>query len=230
MPFQRSLYALASALAAGTVLAAAGCGGVAPLGPDPAPVNLPPPRQLDSPIVMQVMRSRPPTPAGRCPAGSVDLFGLALVPRAAAAPSRLQRRHTGHGGTPPPAPPAPPPGPASPPPPLPVGVACYLPAGKPVTITSAAVSSVVTYPPPPGTPKGPLVYGFIVGIPAADRAAATAVFNQAYRLGADVGLSVAGKLWQARQADRTTTVQGAQILLLSRSQAVQLHRLLVASG
>jgi hypothetical protein len=230
MPFQRPLYALASALAAaGAVLTAAGCSsGVAPLGPDPAPVNLPAPHPLRSQIIMQVMRGRPPTPAGRCPAGTFALFGLALVPRAVAAPPRLQRSHAGQGGTP--APPAPPPGPGAPPPPPPAGAACFLPAGKPLTITSAAVSSVVTYPPPPGTPKGPVTYGFLVGLPAADSAAATAVFNQAYRLGADVGLSVAGKLWQARQADRTTSVQGAQILLLSKTQAVQLHRLLVPSG
>ena len=73
MPFQRPprpLSVLASALAAaGVVLAVAGCSHITPLGPDPAPVSLPPARDLGSPIIMQVMRSQPPTPTGRCPAG-----------------------------------------------------------------------------------------------------------------------------------------------------------------
>ena len=79
MPVQRParpLSVLASALAAaGLMLAAAGCSNITPLGPDPAPVSLPPARDLGSPITMQVMRSQPATPAGRCPAGSVALFG-----------------------------------------------------------------------------------------------------------------------------------------------------------
>ena len=78
MPFQlpRPLFVLASVLtAAGVVLAVAGCSHVTPLGPDPAPVSLPPARDLGSPIVMQVMRSQLPTPAGQCPAGSIALFG-----------------------------------------------------------------------------------------------------------------------------------------------------------
>ena len=79
MPFQRPtrpLSVLASALAAaGLMLAAAGCSNITPLGPDPAPVSLPPARDLGSPIIMQVMRSQPVTPAGQCPAGSVALFG-----------------------------------------------------------------------------------------------------------------------------------------------------------
>src|ERR1700733_8977778 len=79
MPFQRPTRprsVLASTLAAaGLGLAVAGCSNVTPLGPDPAPVSLPPARDLGSPIIVQVMRSQPPTPAGECPAGSVSLFG-----------------------------------------------------------------------------------------------------------------------------------------------------------
>ena len=80
MPFQRParpLSVLANALAAaglmlaaaGLMLAAAGCSNITPLGPDPAPVSLPPARDLGSPVIMQVMRSQPVTPAGQCPAG-----------------------------------------------------------------------------------------------------------------------------------------------------------------
>ena len=79
MPFQRParpLSVLASTLAAaGLMLAAVGCSNITPLGPDPALVSLPPVRDLGSPIIMQVMRSQPVTPAGQCPAGSVALFG-----------------------------------------------------------------------------------------------------------------------------------------------------------
>jgi hypothetical protein len=85
MPLQcppRSSSVLASALAAvGIVLAVASCSHVAPLGPVPVatpgravagpPVAIPQPRHLGSPIILQVMRSEPPTAAGGCPAGWV---------------------------------------------------------------------------------------------------------------------------------------------------------------
>ena len=93
MPLQRPpgpLSVLVGALAAaGLILAAAGCSNVTPLGPEPSPVSLPPARPLGSPISVQVMRSQPPTPTGRCPAGSVALYGSEPnVPRAAVATSR----------------------------------------------------------------------------------------------------------------------------------------------
>jgi hypothetical protein len=224
MPFQRRprpLSVLASALtAAGTVLAVAGCSHIAPLGPDPARASLPPARHLGSPIILQVMRSQPPTTAGRCPVGSVDLFGLALVPRAGSV--HLQRAGQPSRATPGATPAAPSD--------VPTGVACYRPAGSPVMITSARVSSVATYPPPSSAPKAPATYGFVVAFPAADVAAVTAVIRQAYDAGAAIGMSVAGKLWQAPQVRRLFSGRGAQITLLSRNQAVQLHRLLVPSS
>jgi hypothetical protein len=80
MPFQRPprlLSVLASALAAaGIVLAVAGCSHITPLGTEGTHVSLPPPRHLGSPIIVQLMRSQPRTPTGRCPTGSIDLFGL----------------------------------------------------------------------------------------------------------------------------------------------------------
>jgi hypothetical protein len=46
-----------------------------------------------------------------------------------------------------------------------------------------------------------------------------------------VGMSVAGKLWQAPQVRRRfIALRAEQINLLSRNQAFQLHRLLVPSG
>ncbi len=103
MQFQltRPLSVLASALtAAGLMLAAAGCSNVTPLGPGPAPVSLPPARDLGSPIIMRIMRSLPPTPAGRCPAGSVALFGSEPnVLRAEVASSRPVKVGTGSTAT-----------------------------------------------------------------------------------------------------------------------------------
>ena len=108
MPCQtppRPLSVLASGLAAaGVVLAVAGCSNVTPLGPDPAPVSLPPARDLGSPIIMQIMRSQPPTPTGGCPAGSIALFGSEPnVPRAAVASGRPVQAGTGSTATPTPA-------------------------------------------------------------------------------------------------------------------------------
>jgi hypothetical protein len=52
-------------LAAGLLLAVAGCGDVTPLGPTTAPR----PQHLRTPIVLRAVRVQPPTPAGGCPAG-----------------------------------------------------------------------------------------------------------------------------------------------------------------
>jgi hypothetical protein len=223
MPVQRPtrpLSVLASALAAaGLMLVAAGCSNITPLGPDPAPVRLPPARDLGSPIIIQVIRSRPATPAGKCPAGSVALFGSEPnVPRAAVASSRPVQAGTGSTATP--APPATPPAPG-------VGVACYLLVGRPVTVTSAAVSTVTSYP----QQTGPAAYGFVVAFPTADVAALTAAIRQAYDSGDALGMSVAGKLWQAPPTRRRfIALRAEQVNLLSREQALQLYRLLVPSG
>jgi hypothetical protein len=221
MPFQRprrSLSVLASALAAGIVLAVAGCSNITPLGPHPAPVNLPPTRNLGSPIMMQVMRSQPPTPTGECPAGSIDLFGSEPnVLRAAVATQRAVQVGTGSPATPPPA--ATLATPAAPS----AGVACYRPVGTPVTITSAAVSSVTT----DRNQPGPAWYIFVVAFPAADVPALTALIRQAYDSGDAVGMSVAGKLWQAPQPrSEVNALRAEQINLFSRNQASQLYRLL----
>jgi hypothetical protein len=227
MPFQRPprpLTVLASALAAaGVVLTAAGCSHVAPLGPDPAPVSLPPARDLGSPISMQIMRSQPPTPTGQCPAGSIALFGSEPNVLRASVAGSVAVQPAGQGSTAVPTSlptPTTPPGPAA-------GVACYRPVGTPVTITSAAVSSVATNRDQPG----PASYGFVVAFPTANVPALTALIRQAYDSGDAVGMSVAGKLWQAPQTrHRLNALRAEQINLLSRNQAVQLYRLLVPAG
>jgi hypothetical protein len=229
MPFRcppRPLPALARALAAaGVVIAIASCSNIAPLGPGMAPVAMPPPRHLGSPIIVQVMRIQPPSSTGRCPAGwaavSLPAGGGPRVAAGAVAVGR-PRRVVPQGASAPPAPP--PPSAAHAP------SSCYRAAGAPVTITSAAVSPVLTYRPPPSQPKGPDLYGFIVAVPGADVAAVTAVIRQAHDSGSAVGISVAGKLWQAPMVQQPFPGQRLQITLLSRNQARQLHSMLVPSG
>jgi hypothetical protein len=222
MPFRpppRPSSVLASALAAaGLMLTVASCSHITPLGPDAA-ATLPPPRHLGSPIIVQVMRLQPPAATGGCPAGWVaESVPGGPVLRVSARHGRVHR--VGPGSTP--TPPAPPPPPGSMP--------CYRPAGTPVTITSAAVSPVSTYQPPPGQAKGPNLYGFTVAVPAADVAAVTAVIRQAYNSGGAVGISVAGKLWQAPHVREPFPGQRLQIAFLSKNQARQLYRILIPSG
>jgi hypothetical protein len=71
----------------------------------------------------------------------------------------------------------------------------------------------------------------VVAFPSADVAALTAVIRQAYDSGDALGMSVAGKLWQAPQTRRKfSALRAEQINLLSREQALQLYRLLVPPG
>jgi hypothetical protein len=61
-------------------------------------------------------------------------------------------------------------------------------------------------------------------------AGVTAAIRQAYDTGSAVGISVAGKLWQAPMVRRPFPGQRFQIALLSRTQARQLYRILIPSG
>ena len=78
MPYRRLRLrsTLASALAAGLVLAVASCTGhITPLGPDPA-AALPQPHQLRSPLILQDMLTQGLVASpGGCPAGWVTLSG-----------------------------------------------------------------------------------------------------------------------------------------------------------
>jgi hypothetical protein len=227
-PPRRPLSILAGTLAAAcAVLAIADCSNITPLGPEPAPVSLPPARDLGSPIIMQIMRSQPPTPTGRCPADSTALFGSEPnVPRAAVGSRAVGTPvpvPVGTGSTATPTPAATPTAPPAPP----AGVACYRPVDTPVTITSAQVSSVTTNRNQPG----PAWYVFVVAFPTADVSALSALIRQAYDSGDALGMTVAGKLWQAPQPrHKFIALRAAQINLLSRAQALRLYRLLVPSG
>jgi hypothetical protein len=72
-PTPRISSVLASVLTAASImLTVASCSHVTPLGPDAAP-TMAPSRHLGSPIILQVMRSRPAPATGKCPAGYVPL-------------------------------------------------------------------------------------------------------------------------------------------------------------
>jgi hypothetical protein len=204
MPFQpspRLSSVLASVLAAGVMLTVAGCSHLTPLGPDPA-ATMPQPHHLRSPFILQDMRIQPPAPVGGCLAGYVTLPG---------------------GGSP--------------------GM-CYRKTGTPVTITSAAVSPISSFrpPPPPGQQAVPVQYGFWITLPAADVPALGAVIPTApgppgpptasvVTSAATIpAVSVAGRTWVLVGFATRFTGRELEVFLPSRNQALQLQRILAASG
>jgi hypothetical protein len=235
-PAERSSSVVAALLvAAGVMVAVAGCIQILPVGPGAGP-SMPPARQLGSPITVQVMRSQPPTATGACPAGWLEVFlAPSILPHASTAgaqPVPGQSADRVPGGTTPSAgagsgaPAFPETAPALAPSPLP----CYHPVGAPVTITSAAVSAVVAYPVPRGQPKGLAPYGFTVAVPAAEVAPVTALIMQAYDSRDALGISVAGKLWEAPQVDGRFSGRQLGVAVLTRDQALKLYRILVPPG
>ena len=109
---------------------------------------------------------------------------------------------------------------------------CVRPLDTPVTITSAAVSSVSSFQPrtPSGQAQGPPVYQIMITLPAADVTAATAVVTTAYDSRGGVDFSVAGRSWGLPLVFKPFRSQQLSIALPSKNQALQLHRLLVSSG
>jgi hypothetical protein len=206
MPFKlrpRLSTATASGLAAGLMLTLASCSHVTPLGPDPA-TSMPQPHHLRSPLVLQVVRLPQSAPVGGCPAGYRTLSG---------------------GGSP--------------------GM-CYRKTGRSVTITSAAVSPVSPFrpPAPPGQQAVPVQYVFWITVPAADAAALTAVTTtvtgpQRPQQGPPTAtaaatsaltISVAGRTWGLVGFATRFSGREIEVALPSRNQALQLQRMLAASG
>ena len=110
--------------------------------------------------------------------------------------------------------------------------ACVRPLDTPVTITSAAVSSVSSFQPrtPSGQPQGPPAYQIMITLPAADVAAATAVVTTAYDSRGGVDFSVASRTWGLPMVFRPFRSQQLSVALPSKNQALQLYHLLVPSG
>jgi hypothetical protein len=203
MSFQppRPSSVLASVVAtAGIMLTAAGCSHLTPLGPDGTPA--PPHAAPASPV---------PIPLPRHLGSPIILQVMRGVPATSA------------GGCP-----AGSVAVSVPPGAAPTG--CYRPVGTPVKITSAGVSPVAVLPqppPPPGRSLGPAQYGFTVFVPAADVAAVTALITQAHDSRDALGVSAAGKLWQAPQVFQPFPGQQLQIAFLNKNQALQLYRILI---
>jgi hypothetical protein len=70
----------------------------------------------------------------------------------------------------------------------------------------------------------------MVGVPATQVVAVTALITRAYDSQGALGVSVAGKLWTAPQVLEPFPGRQLQIALPSRNQALQLYRLLVPFG
>jgi hypothetical protein len=124
---------------------------------------------------------------------------------------------------------------------------CYRKAGTPVTITSAAVSPVVSFrpPPPPGQQAPPVQYGFSITVPAADVPALAAVLPTGSGPPGPPGPPAASAVNSATPiptvsvADRTWVLLGYaspsaggqfDVTLPSRNEALQLQRMLAASS
>jgi len=99
---------------------------------------------------------------------------------------------------------------------------CYRKLGKPVTITSGSVSAV-------SAQGHPASYGFMVA-PAGDVAAVTAVIQQAYDIRGALAVIVAGKTWQAPQVLQPFSGQQFGVFMPSKTEALQLHRILVPAS
>lgn len=205
IPRPRPRPVLASVLAAaGLMLAVASCTDhITPLGPDQA-ATMPQPHHLRSPLILQDVRTQGLVgrvgQPGGCPAGWVTLSG----------------------------------GPGQ----------CYRKTGTPVTITSAAVSPVFPFrpPPPPGQQAAPVQYGFSITVPAADVSALAAVLPtapgspgpptaSAVNSAATIPtISVAGRSWILLGYASPSAGGEFDVTLPSRNQALQLQRILAASG
>jgi hypothetical protein len=107
--------------------------------------------------------------------------------------------------------------------------ACYGKLGTPVTITSAAVSSVSQPKPPPGQAAGPVPYEFTITLPVADGPALTAVTTTAAAAHGPLTISVAGQTWVLPIVADPFTGRQLMVPLLSRNQALQLQRILASS-
>jgi hypothetical protein len=121
---------------------------------------------------------------------------------------------------------------------------CYRKTGTPVTITSAAVSPVFPFqpPPPPGQQAPPVQYGFWITLPAADAPALAAVIPEASGppgpptasavtpATAIPAISVAGRTWILQGYATRFAGRQLEVTLPSRNQALQLQRMLAASG
>ena len=104
--------------------------------------------------------------------------------------------------------------------------ACYRNLGKPVTITSAAVTMAYQ----PATSQQPALYGLNFTLPAAEAAALTAITTKAFDTRDQMAVSTGGKTWGVFMAAGPFTNGQFGILVQSENQALQLQRILIPPG
>jgi len=102
---------------------------------------------------------------------------------------------------------------------------CYRRIGKPLTITSAAV----TYLRQPGANQQPASYGLAITVPAADRQALMAITTTADHSRDPLAIIAAGKTWGIPNVDAPFTGQ-FEIPAQNANQALQLQRTLIPSA
>jgi hypothetical protein len=102
---------------------------------------------------------------------------------------------------------------------------CYRQIGKPLTITSAAVS----YLQHPAANQQPANYGLGISLPAADKAAMLTITTRAYHSKGQIATIVAGRTWGVATVEIPFT-SPFEIPAQNASQALQLQRTLIPSA
>jgi hypothetical protein len=102
---------------------------------------------------------------------------------------------------------------------------CYRRIGKPLTITSAAV----TYVQQPAVNQQPANYGLAITVPAADKAALTAITTKAYHSHDPLAIIAAGQTWGIPNVAGPFTDR-FEIPAQNAKQALQLQRTLIPSA
>jgi hypothetical protein len=102
---------------------------------------------------------------------------------------------------------------------------CYRRLGKPLTITSAAI----TYFQQPAVNHQPANYGLGITVPAADKAALLAITTEAYHSRDLIAIIAAGKTWRAASVEAPFTGR-FEIPAQNANEALKLQRILIPSA
>ena len=101
--------------------------------------------------------------------------------------------------------------------------ACYRKAGKPVTITSAAVA--MSY--QPAANQQPAVYGLNLTVPAAEAPALAAITTRSVDSRDPVAISTAGKTWDVTMTAAPLSNGQFGMWMQDKNQILQLQRILI---
>ena len=187
---------------AGLVLTVAGCSQALPLGPAPAP--LPVPSRLASDIVLQPGLSDPGASVSKCPVGSVALSGPGAINAAPGGSSPVSSPST------------------------PTGV-CFRLLGKPVTFTSAGVA-VAEQPARSQPVQQPASWVVRINLPTAEAAELAAVTTKLAGTQDQLAIIIAGQTWAMPLTMQPLTGGEFAFSAESKSQALQVQRLLQQTG